>query len=110
MVESNIEIIGKIDDVLLPPFLFLPFVENCFKHGQLSDGKIFIDMKFKRYDNELEFSIMNSFEQGHLTHDKSGIGHVNINRRLELLYGKEFELKIYRTINSYLVVLKIPLK
>jgi len=110
LVESNIEIIGKIDDVLLPPFLFLPFVENCFKHGQLSDGKIFIDMKFKRYDNELEFSIMNSFEQGHLTHDKSGIGHVNINRRLELLYGKEFELKIYPTINSYLVVLKIPLK
>jgi sensor histidine kinase YesM len=110
LVASNIEIIGQMDDVLLPPFLFLPFVENCFKHGQLSNGKIYMEMKFIRHEKELEFYLKNSFEASHRASDNSGIGLINIKRRLELLYGNDFELHSHPSENHYLVVLKIPLK
>lgn len=110
LVESNVEIIGKIDDVVIPPFLFLPFVENCFKHGQLSTGKIFIEMTFKRNKKELEFILKNSYERECLPNTKSGIGIINIKRMLELIYGNAFQLKNYPTENQYIVVLKIPIK
>ena len=110
LVESNIEIIGKIDDVVLPPYLFLPFVENCFKHGQLSTGKIFIEMTFQKNEKELEFIIKNNYERENLPNTKSGIGIKNIKRMLELLYGNEFQLKNYSTENQYIVILKIPIQ
>ncbi|MCK0136097.1 histidine kinase [Arenibacter sp. S6351L] len=110
LVESNIEINGEIDDIVIPPLLFLPFVENCFKHGQLSNGKIIMEMKFTRHEKDLEFYLKNHIEQYAHEHDKSGIGHVNINRRLELLYGNKFDLQIRPSSDNYLVVLKIPIK
>ncbi|TLP79267.1 sensor histidine kinase [Maribacter sp. ACAM166] len=110
LVDSNVEIIGEIDDILLPPFLFLPFVENCFKHGQLSSGKICIKMTFKRDEKELEFVLVNSYEQDNFPKVKSGIGIINVKRRLDLNYGNTFQLKNYPTENEYIVVLKIPLK
>lgn len=110
LVVSKIEIIGKIEDILLPTYLFLPFVENCFKHGQLDNGKIIITMKFRRSGNALEFSIKNSFDKSEKINDKSGIGLINIRRRLELLYEKNFSLEMGPSVDLYSVVLKIPLK
>lgn len=109
LLECSIEITGKIDDVILPPFLFLPFVENCFKHGQLSSGKISIEMNFKRNEKELEFILKNSYHQESAYNEKSGIGLINIKRRLELLYGNSFDLKNYPTEDQYIVVLNIPI-
>jgi len=110
LVTSNIEIIGQVDDVMLPPFLFLPFVENCFKHGQLENGKIFMEMKFIRNEGHLEFYLKNDFEKNKNARDNSGIGLINIKRRLELLYGNQFELENYPSGSHYIVVLKIPIK
>ncbi len=110
LVECTIEIIGKIDNISLPPFLFLPFVENCFKHGQLKTGRIFIDMHFKRNGKELEFILKNSYQPEPVFNEKSGIGLINIKRRLELLYGNFFQLKNYLTEDQYIVELKIPLE
>jgi len=110
LVECSVDIIGDIDDVVLPPFLFLPFVENCFKHGQLGSGRILIKMTFKRDEKELEFILVNSYEQDNFSNVKSGIGIINVRRRLELNYGNRFQLKNYPTENQYIVVLKILLK
>jgi len=109
-VHYNIETFGNIENVALPPFLFLPFVENCFKHGQLDNGEITIDMVFKKSLDGLEFSIKNYFEKNRLPQKKTGIGLNNIRRRLELLYGTDFELMVSSQGNQYLVDLKIPLQ
>lgn len=110
LVESNIEIIGEIDDVVIPPFLFLPFIENCFKHGQLETGGFFVEITFKRNEKELEFILKNSYDQESLPNTKPGIGIVNTKRRLELIYGNTYQLKNYLAKNQYVVVLKIPLE
>ncbi len=110
LVESTIEISGKIDDVRLPPFLFLPFIENCFKHGQLKDGNIQLEMNFIRKEDQLVFELKNSLDPDRITTTKSGIGASNTNRRLELLYGNNYELSMHPNKAQYLVILKIPLK
>lgn len=110
LVESNIEISGEIDDIRLPPFLFLPFIENCFKHGQLKDDEICMEMKFIKKDDQLIFKLKNSLDSEYIPTKKPGIGASNTNRRLELLYGNNYELEMYPKEDEYLVTLKIPLK
>lgn len=109
LIDCTIEIIGKIDDVSIPPFLFLPFVENSFKHGQLNTGRIIINMYFKRIDEKLEFRLENSYQSEPNYNQKSGIGLINIKRRLELLFGDSFQLENYSTEEKYIVVLNIPI-
>ncbi|MEX0359791.1 MAG: sensor histidine kinase, partial [Allomuricauda sp.] len=109
LVEYKIETIGSLENVALPPFLFLPFVENCFKHGQTHNGKIDIAITFRKNENELWFLVKNSYEKEHVFPKKSGIGLKNIRRRLELLYGNDFNLEASPQENHFLVNLKIPL-
>ncbi len=94
----------------IPPLLLLPFVENCFKHGTIGkedDGWMEISM----WDSEenLYFVCKNSFSEERRPSKDSGIGLANVRKRLELIYGSNFELKIVRQDQEYLVSMSIPL-
>lgn len=109
-IESSIDISGEIEDVNLPPLLFLPFIENCFKHGvnQNNDVKILID--FSILENKyLEFKVENTFAGNKVKRERHGIGNKNVRRRLELLYNSKFELSTSLKENMYRVRLKIPI-
>lgn len=95
------------DTTSIAPMLFLPFVENSFKHGKILDGKLNIQIAFKCNNENIDFSISNS-------HDKhqskpNGIGLENIKKRLELLYKGQYLLNISETNNTYQVQLKLEL-
>lgn len=84
-----------IDDETQPiaPLLLIIFVENAFKHGiePAEEGavlKLFLTCKA----GTLYFSCENSFEQP-AAEKTSGIGLVNLERRLALLYPGEHLLK-----------------
>ncbi|MEX0361062.1 MAG: sensor histidine kinase [Allomuricauda sp.] len=108
-LNCDIQTEGQLDGVKLPPLLFLPFVENCFKHGQLSDGSIWIKMKYEREGDLLVFYLTNEFGPTDTEKTKDGIGIANTRRRLELLYGETYELQTYPENHQYHVILKIPL-
>jgi len=108
-VKSEISINGNIDDVEIPPLLFLPFIENCFKHGTHHQGEIKVSIDFEVKDNFLFFTVENNFSQPKGTYSKHGIGIENVRRRLELLYGNKFSLKTKIKLNTYIVKLKLPL-
>ena len=92
--------------------LFIPFVENAFKHSKIEDlknGKIKIDLK--TYKNRLEFMVENSVPKSEFTKDKvGGIGLVNIKQRLDLLYPEKHILEISQSSNLFKVLLKLNLK
>ena len=48
----NTQIIGEIDDVMVPPLLFLPFIENCFKHGVKENDHIEVEISFENVRNK----------------------------------------------------------
>ncbi|MFK5878651.1 MAG: histidine kinase [Flavobacteriaceae bacterium] len=109
-VKSNIDITGEISDISIPPLLFLPFIENCFKHGVKNNNDVKIKIEFKNIDNQfLEFRVQNTFVDNPINKERSGIGNKNVRRRLELLYNTNFTLTTNVSVDCYKVYLKIPI-
>ena len=112
-IIANTEIIGNIEDVIVPPLLFLPFIENCFKHGAKNNDNIEVNISFENIEDKwLIFKVENSFNQNIELEEKNpkhGIGIQNVKRRLELLFPNNFELKTEIINQKYCVQLKLPI-
>lgn len=110
-IVANTNIIGNINDIKVPPLLFLPFIENCFKHGTSENNKIKVDISFENVKNKiLKFKVENTFTHLSTTSKKHGIGIKNVKRRLELLFKTNFELKSTINKQTYCIQLKIPIQ
>jgi two-component system, LytTR family, sensor kinase len=114
-VESDkFELKVELDDTLclhsIAPMLLVPFVENAFKHGISLRRESWIYVKLHCQHQRLHFSVFNSV---HPKQDQdpekysSGIGLVNVKKRLDLLYAKMHSLTIHRTEKEFSVVLEI---
>lgn len=95
----------------IAPLLFIPFIENAFKHGcnrQLNHSFIKIIFDFEK-QGVLKFSIENTKEDKEYIKDKkySGIGIENVKKRLTLLYPEKHSLKISDNQNIFKVELII---
>jgi LytS/YehU family sensor histidine kinase len=108
-VKSNISIIGDIDEIIIPPLLFLPFIENCFKHGAKNSNNVKVDISFEISNNFLYFTVLNTFQSKDENPIKHGIGIENVKRRLQLLYGKDFSLETSVDNDKFKVLLKLPI-
>lgn len=110
-VKLDVNIDNKLPDVKIPPLLFIPFVENAFKHGISYREKSFISILLKTENSNVVFECKNSNPNAKETEDKKGgVGIVNIKKRLDLIYGNSFQLKIENTSEEYLVRLIVPLE
>lgn len=108
-LESSLEVSGNIDDIEVPPLLFLPFIENCFKHGAKNNDNIRVNIAFEKRATDLLFCVENNFNHTNRPEVKHGIGIENVKRRLELLYDSKFNLNTDIFDNRYVVNLTIPL-
>lgn len=102
---------GDINNVGVPPMLFLPFVENACKHSTLTTGAPeHIRIRWKHNASQLVFTIENTIgnRDGHLNDQQySGFGLENIKKRIELLYPDKHELMIKEEDGMYKVKLVI---
>jgi two-component system, LytTR family, sensor kinase len=99
----------KYEDINIPPLLFIPFIENAFKHGISYRGKSFIDISMLAVKDSITFRCANSLLKAKEETDNghSGIGLENVSKRLNLLYPGKHDLKISRSENSFEVLLYI---
>ena len=97
----------------IAPMVFLPFLENAFKHGVSAElEKVWIHLEIKVEHGELSFEIRNSKPQTsqEIVRNGHGIGLKNVRRRLELQYGEEqFKLTTESHHTYYLVRLNLTL-
>jgi hypothetical protein len=98
---------GCSDTLEIAPMLFLPFIENSFKHGKITDGKLSIEIAFKCDDNTIHFYIKNSHSKTKISN--TGIGLDNIKKRLELVYKDQYDLNISENDTYFEVQLKLSL-
>ncbi len=94
------------------PLIFLPFVENSFKHGLKSGAEnAFVKIKLEVLGNNLSFEIENSKGRSLETDDfkYKGIGIENVKKRLDLIYPGSYSLKISNNIETYKVLLQIQI-
>ncbi len=96
------------DQIQIAPMLFIPFVENSFKHGQIKNGVLKIVISITSENDTVFFTIENSNNVTIKTDD--GIGLANIQKRLELIYKNMYQLTIEDKTDSYKVNLTIPSK
>lgn len=98
-------------DLRVVPLLFIPFVENAFKHSKIEDlNNGYININLKTSNDQIEFSIENSIPNVVFKKDKNGgIGLTNTVQRLELLYPNKHLLSISDSGKTYSVHLKLDL-
>lgn len=110
-LKINFEIVGPADKMKIAPMLLFTFVENCFKHGSSSDpGHPFIDIRISVTENKLSFYAANSKSKiNNHSQNKNGggIGLINVQKRLGIIYGNSFDLKISDIQNKFEVSLSI---
>ena len=95
------------DNLKIAPMLFLPFVENAFKHGTQIDEVLSVKINLITEDEFLCFEIENSANNN--SNYGKGIGLENIKKRLEMLFDKNYVLYIKHEENKFKVNLKIPI-
>ena len=96
------------EEVALVPLVFIPFVENAFKHGVSINKPSTIDISIEHKDGRLLFHCHNT--KSHAKHEYGGVGLSNVTKRLELIYGNDYSLDIRDEGDSYDVLLNLPAK
>lgn len=108
-VKITLNLPARIPEKSIPPLLFTSFVENAFKHGISYEKSSFIDITFSFERENLYFQIVNSQSGSEKENGHNGIGIVNSQKRLKLLYGNRYNLKIENLSDIFTVNLTIPL-
>ena len=109
-VEVTINLESNIEDIVVPPLIFISLVENAFKHGGVNNNNLKIKINCKVIDNKmLDFEILNNFVISQNLNSKGGIGLVNTKKRLKLIYKNNFSLKDTTKLNYYIIRLQIPI-
>ncbi|MGF7039919.1 sensor histidine kinase [Mucilaginibacter lappiensis] len=102
-----------INGTTVAPMIFLPFVENAFKHGISATLPSSIFISIEQHANQLELIVRNSIfkENNANLEENKGIGLTNTIRRLDLLYHNKYDLLINEdtATNTYSVHLTLNL-
>jgi two-component system LytT family sensor kinase len=95
--------------VQVSPMLFIPFLENAFKHGVSIGSHSRIAMEISIEQKRLIFTCENADHSAvkKLEEERAGIGLENVRRRLELLYPGRYELRASPSAGKYTVNLQI---
>jgi len=110
-VELQTEIQIELPDLLIAPLLFISPVENAFKHGVSNSKPSFIHIKIVTTGNQIRCLIRNSFfPKDTLDKSGSGIGLINLQKRLDLLYPDNYKLTSEQSGETYSCELTLNLK
>ncbi len=110
-VKLDINIQQKLPNVEMPPLIFIPFIENAFKHGISYRENSFISVDLRTENEKVIFICKNSVpQQAKETGKNGGVGIVNIKKRLDLIYGNNAQLTMENNGSEHWVQLSIPLK
>ncbi|MDR5589604.1 sensor histidine kinase [Christiangramia sp. SM2212] len=99
--------------LMISPMLLIPFIENAFKHGISFRKRSYIYIHLEIEKETLRFAVENS-KFIRVEEDperfKSGIGLMNVSKRLKFLYPEEHELKIDDSEQEFKISLKLQLE
>jgi len=101
---------GNTAGIQIPPMIFLPFIENAFKHGTVGVTHA-IEIDIRSSHDQLFFGCKNQMKPPNETEQNQpgGLGIKNIRRRLEILFPGQHQLDIREEKNVYIVELNINL-
>lgn len=99
--KVSLKVNGNPEGREVAPMIFIPFIENAFKHS----GRGKIEIRFDITDSEINLHCANSYNSKE--DSPSGIGSELIRRRLELIYPGQHELQVSAKDKNYTISLKL---
>lgn len=101
-----------MNDVPIAPMLFLPFIENAFKHGVSATQPSRIEILIRQDGGKIYVEVRNTLfsdKKSVNLEESNGIGLVNTRRRLDLLYPGRYALDVQenRAESEYSVHLEL---
>lgn len=103
-LDFNID--GLSENQEIASLMLIPFVENAFKHGVVNDKNSPVRINLKASAKMLVFEVSNKINRGQKD-TSSGVGLLNVQRRLNLIYPDRHELLISNNSNTYKTTLTI---
>ncbi|NER17292.1 sensor histidine kinase [Spongiivirga citrea] len=104
----NFEVKGSPNGQTIAPMVFLPFIENAFKHttNKKLDNAIHITILIQK--DSIQFECKNKFNPNRkLKQEHNGLGNTLIEKRLRLLYPEKHILEVDKRNEEYIVSLLI---
>ncbi|MCQ6956496.1 sensor histidine kinase [Mucilaginibacter aquariorum] len=105
----NFSVTGVMGNKLIAPMVFIPFIENAFKHtnNKKIENAITIDIFVN--DDNVRLLCANKFDpRPSARQPDSGLGNELIRKRLDLLYKGKHSLRVDKTNELYSIDLMIP--
>jgi len=91
----------------ISPMLFLPLVENAFKHGVHGETEnAFVDINLREDDGVVNFTITNNKSS---VKSEGGFGLKNLKERLQLIYPERHSFEVIETGDTFKVKMRINL-
>ena len=92
-IQIKVEISVDRENIEIPPYIILPFVENCIKHGVIDSSEnpalISIDCNKNVLTILAENKINSNLKDAH-----SGIGFENLKKRLDYYFPNKYDWKV----------------
>lgn len=104
------EVKGSTGNLLIEPMLFIPFIENAFKHAENKKVENAIKICFVIEKDKIKFECENAYSADtQLKPEHSGLGNDLIQRRLVLLYPDKHAFEVINKNGIYKVNLLLSL-
>jgi len=99
----------QLPKVKITPFLFLPLIENAFKHSRsINETPTTIDVAFKHDQQTLSCQVINTIGDTH-EKEEGGFGIDSLKKRLNFLYPNKHTLEMNSKENLFTSTLSIEL-
>lgn len=104
----SLQVTGTPGNKTIAPMIFIPFIENAFKHSTNKKIDNAISVRIEINEFEIIFECENKFDPNRkLKQESNGLGNGLIKKRLELIYPESHLLELTSTTNLYSVKLTI---
>jgi sensor histidine kinase YesM len=108
-MEMEIDMKGNFNNKTIPPLLLLPFIENSFSQCNNNAEQSWINLELRIEENLFTMKLMNGIDMDKPGQGISSVEIMNVQKRLELLYPGNHEIKMYTEQEISLTLLKINL-
>lgn len=99
---------GVPDEKKIAPMIFIPFIENAFKHTTNKKIEEAINIKIEINDHSVKMICINKIDPNRSSNaERNGLGNQLIEKRLNLIYPKRHSLEVTNEDYVYSVCLKI---
>lgn len=91
-LQIDFAVSGPVGDFTIPPLVFITFVENALKYGELKNSSHPLIIRLDAYQDRIRFYCRNK-KKKKVFEKSSGIGIQNVLKRLDVSYKGKYEVE-----------------